>query len=178
MGSKELARVAVCDLNVEGAKKTAAAINAAGGEAVPFEVDIRDEAAVEGMVNQVGEILGRPSILINFAGIGKTLPLLETDLATWNDTIAVNLTGSFLVAKAVLPGMVEAGFGRIILIGSINSKKALKRRNAYAASKAGVANLTQLIAVEFAAHSITANCLIPTVLAIDSIVNSRFWRFV
>jgi len=57
--------------------------------------------------------------------------------------------------------MVDAGFGRIVLIGSINSRKALKRRNAYAASKAGVANLTQLIAVEFADHGITANCLIP-----------------
>jgi NAD(P)-dependent dehydrogenase (short-subunit alcohol dehydrogenase family) len=113
------------------------------------------------MAAAIKKALGPPSILVNCAGTGTTLPLLETDLETWNKTIAVNLTGSFLVAKALLPDMVDAGFGRIVLIGSINSRKALKRRNAYAASKAGVANLAQLIAVEFADHGITSNCILP-----------------
>ena len=90
------------------------------------------------------------------------MPLLETDLATWNETIAVNLTGSFLVAKAVLPGMVDAAFGRIVLIGSINSKKALKAsKRPIAVSKAGVASFAQLLAIEFAEHGITANCILP-----------------
>lgn len=159
--ASEGATVAIADLNGGLAKKTAAAITKDGGDARPFQVDVRDEASVQAMADAIKKSAGPPSALIACAGVGKTLPLLETDLATWNETIAVNLTGSFLCAKAVLPDMIEAGYGRIVLIGSINSRKALKRRNAYAVSKAGVANLAQLLAVEFAEHGITANCIAP-----------------
>lgn len=159
--ASEGATVAVADLNGDAAGETAVSIAESSGDAHAFQVDVGDEASVSKMSAALKVGMGPPSILVNCAGIGTTQPLLETDLETWNRTIQVNLTGSFLLAKAVLPDMVEAGFGRIILIGSINSRKALKRRNAYAASKAGVANLTQLIAVEFAEHGITANCLIP-----------------
>ena len=159
--ASEGAVVAIADMNRKAAEESAAAIGDKGGEALPFDVDVSEETSVGEMASAVRKAAGPPSILINCAGIGKTLPLLETDLAIWNETIAVNLTGSFLVAKAVLPEMVDAGFGRIVLIGSINSRTALKHRNAYAASKAGVANLTQLIAVEFAEHGITANCIAP-----------------
>ena len=159
--ANEKATVAIADLNGDMAEETATVITKDGGDAHPFQVDVREEASVLAMVDAVKQMVGPPSALIACAGIGKTLPLLETDLATWNETIAVNLTGSFLCAKAVLPDMIEAGYGRIVLIGSINSRKALKRRNAYAVSKAGVANLAQLLAVEFAEHGITANCLLP-----------------
>ena len=159
--AREGAVVAIADLNGEAGKRVASAIGKDGGKSVSAEVDVRDEASVAAMIKVVEEKAGPPSILVTCAGIGTTLPLLETDLATWNDTIAVNLTGSFLSAKAVLPAMIEAGFGRIVMIGSINSRKPLKHRNAYAVSKAGVANLAQLIAVEFAEHGITANCLLP-----------------
>ncbi len=157
----EGATVAVADLNGEAAGETAVAIGKMGATAVSVQVDVRDEASIEQMADAINKKAGPPSILVTCAGVGTTLPLLETDLATWNETIAVNLTGSFLAAKAVLPGMVKAGFGRLILIGSINSKKALKHRNAYAVSKAGVASLAQLLAVEFAEHGITANCILP-----------------
>jgi NAD(P)-dependent dehydrogenase (short-subunit alcohol dehydrogenase family) len=159
--AKEQGRIAVADRHLDGAKETVSLIEKAGGEALPVEVDVKDEASVARMIEAIEAELGPPAVLVNCAGIGKTLPLLETDLSVWNETIAVNLTGSFLVAKAVLPAMVKAGFGRIVLIGSINSRKALKRRNAYAASKAGVFSLAQLIAVEFAEHGITANCIAP-----------------
>ncbi|MEZ5936487.1 MAG: SDR family NAD(P)-dependent oxidoreductase, partial [Alphaproteobacteria bacterium] len=131
-------RVALADVNGEAAKEAADAIRMEGGDALPFEVDVSEAESVADMAAAVKERMEAPAILVNCAGIGTTLPLLETDLALWNRTIAVNLTGSFLVAKALLPDMVDAGFGRIILIGSINSRKALRHRNAYAASKAGV----------------------------------------
>ncbi len=157
----EGATVAIADLNAAAAEATAVAIGKKGGAAVSVQVDVRDEKSVGQMVDAVKVKAGPPSVLVNCAGVGTTLSLLETDLLTWNETISVNLTGSFLVAKAVLPGMVDAGFGRIVLIGSINSKKALKHRNAYAVSKAGVASLAQLLAIEFAEHGITANCILP-----------------
>ena len=157
----EGARVVIADQNGDGAKESTGIITKAGGEAHAFQVDVSDEMSVHRMAAAVKDVVGPPLILVHCAGIGTTLPLLETDLETWNKTIAVNLTGSFLVTKAVLQDMVEAGFGRVVLIGSINSRRALKHRNAYAVSKAGVANLAQLIAVEFAEHGVTANCILP-----------------
>lgn len=159
--AEEQARVAVADLNLDGAGETVAAIKSSGGEAVPIQVDVRDEASVSAMVEAATAGLGAPSVLVTCAGIGTTKPLLDTDLATWNETIAVNLTGTFLCAKAAAPGMIATGWGRMVLIGSINSRKALKHRNAYAVSKAGVMSLAQLLAIEFAEHGITANCIAP-----------------
>ncbi|MGI9504902.1 MAG: SDR family NAD(P)-dependent oxidoreductase [Geminicoccaceae bacterium] len=157
----EGARVVIADLNGDAAKESVGAITKAGGEAHAVQVDVSEETSVRRMTAATKKAVGPPSILVHCAGIGTTLPLLETDLETWNKTIAVNLTGSFLITKAVLPDMVSAGFGRIVLIGSINTRKALKHRNAYATSKAGVASLAQLIAVEFAEHGVTANCILP-----------------
>jgi NAD(P)-dependent dehydrogenase (short-subunit alcohol dehydrogenase family) len=153
--------VIAADRNLEGARATAAAIREAGGQASDHSVDVRDEASVAALFEAAKAGLGAPSTLVTCAGIGKTMPLLETDLATWNDTIAVNLTGSFLCTRAAAPAMIEAGYGRLVLIGSINSRKALKDRNAYAVSKAGVWSLTQLLAVELAEHGITANAIAP-----------------
>jgi NAD(P)-dependent dehydrogenase (short-subunit alcohol dehydrogenase family) len=157
----EEASVVIADMNEKGAVETAEAIERQGGKALPVQVDVREENSVGTMVSSAKAGLGSPSILVTCAGIGKTQPLLETDLSTWNDTIAVNLTGTFLCARACAPDMIAAGWGRMVLIGSINSRKALKHRNAYAVSKAGVMNLAQLLAVELAEHGITANCIAP-----------------
>lgn len=159
--ASEQAEIAVADLNVDDADQTVAMIESAGGKAMSVGVDVRDEMSVAAMVDATAKAFGPPAILVTCAGIGTTKPLLETDVATWNETITVNLTGTFLCTKAAAPAMIEAGFGRMVLIGSINSRKALKHRNAYAVSKAGVMSLVQLLAVEFAEHGITANGIAP-----------------
>ncbi|MGI9433484.1 MAG: SDR family NAD(P)-dependent oxidoreductase [Geminicoccaceae bacterium] len=157
----EHASVVIADLNAAGARETAETIERQGGKALPVQVDVRDESSVRAMVSSAEAGFGAPSILVTCAGIGTTRPLLETDLSTWNETIAVNLTGTFLCSKTCAPLMIESGWGRMVLIGSINSRKALKHRNAYAVSKAGVWSLAQLLAVELAEHGITANCIAP-----------------
>lgn len=157
----EKARVAVADLKLDDADETAALIRDQGGEALAIQVDVTDEASVTKMVGATAAGFAAPDILVTCAGIGKTMPLLETDLDTWNATMAVNVTGSFLCCKAVAPSMIDRGWGRLVLIGSINSRKALKHRNAYAVSKAGVLSLAQLLAIELAEHGITANCIAP-----------------
>ena len=159
--AREKAKTAVADLRLDDGEETAALIRKAGGEALAVEVDVRDEASVARMVDVTERAFGDPDILVTCAGIGKTMPLLETDLKSWNDTIDVNLTGTFLCCKAAAPAMIENGWGRMVLIGSINSRKALKHRNAYAVSKAGVFSLAQLLAIELAEHGITANCIAP-----------------
>jgi len=159
--AEEKAKVAVADLKLDDAEQTATLIRQDGGEALAIEVDVREESSVATMINTASTTFGSIDVLVTCAGIGKTMPLLETDLDTWNQTLAVNLTGTFLCCKAVAPAMIEKGWGRIVLIGSINSRKALKHRNAYATSKAGVFSLAQLLAVELAEHGITANCIAP-----------------
>ena len=157
----EGAKVVVADLRLGDAETTADLIRKKGGAASAVEVDVADQASVADMIAAAASAFGAPDILVTCAGIGKTLPLLETDLETWNRTIEVNLTGTFLCCKAAAPAMIERGWGRMVLIGSINSRKALKHRNAYAASKAGVWSLAQLLAVELAEHGVTANCIAP-----------------
>ncbi len=159
--AKEKAKVAVADLRIDDAGETADIIKKNGGAALAIQVDVRDEASVAKMVEVTSATFSAPHVLVTCAGIGKTMPLLQTDLETWNETIDVNLTGTFLCCKAVAPAMIERGWGRMVLIGSINSRKALKHRNAYATSKAGVLSLAQLLALELAEHGITANCIAP-----------------
>lgn len=159
--AKENAKVAVADLKLDDAEETAALIRQNGGEAQVIEVNVREESSVARMVDTVSTTFASVDVLVTCAGIGKTMPLLETDLDTWNQTLSVNLTGTFLCCKAVAPLMIKKGWGRMVLIGSINSRKALKHRNAYATSKAGVLSLAQLLALELAEHGITANCIAP-----------------
>ena len=159
--ASEGAKVAIADFSLDLAEEAVAAIRDHGGDALAIQVDVKEESSVKDMVKATSDGLGNPDILITCAGIGKTMPLLETDLDTWNETMAVNVTGSFLCCKAAAPLMIEKGWGRMVLIGSINSRKALKHRNAYAVSKAGVLSLTQLLAIELAEHGITANCIAP-----------------
>ena len=116
---------------------------------------------VAGAIDATEATFGIAQILVTCAGIGQLKAFLDTDLDTWNDTLAVNLTGTFLCAQAAARRMVGTGWGRIVTIGSINSERAITGRNAYAASKGGVAMLTKVMAIELAAHGITVNALAP-----------------
>jgi 3-oxoacyl-[acyl-carrier protein] reductase len=154
-------RIAIADLNQAAAAQLADEIRAGAGEAAAIGVDVRAPDQVERMVAETLQRLGPVQILVTCAGIGRTLPILETDLATWNETLAVNLTGTFLCAQAAARRMVEAGFGRIVMIGSVNSRRPITGRNAYAVSKAGVLSLMQLMAIELAPHGVTVNGVAP-----------------
>ena len=156
--AREGARIAIADLNQEQAERVAEEI---GADAAAIGVDVRAPDQVERMVAETERRLGPVQILVTCAGIGRTLPILETDLATWNETLAVNLTGTFLCAQAAARRMVEAGFGRIVMIGSVNSRRPITGRNAYAVSKAGVLSLMQLMAIELAPHGVTVNGVAP-----------------
>jgi NAD(P)-dependent dehydrogenase (short-subunit alcohol dehydrogenase family) len=101
-------------------------------------------------------------------------PFEETSLQSWQRTLDVNLTGGFLISRAVVPGMRDRGYGRIVSIGSsAGVTGGTKSVAAYAASKAGLMALTKSIANEYASHGITANALAPTLIDTDMIADMR-----
>ena len=136
--------------------------------------DVSDEAAIDAAFTRVEAELGPVSVLVLNAGIYPIVPFEETTRELWDRTLAINLTGAFLAARRALPAMREAGYGRLIGIGSSAGKAGGKRSvAAYAASKAGVMTLMKSIANEYAKHGITANALAPALIDTPMIADTR-----
>ncbi|GAA2734356.1 3-oxoacyl-ACP reductase FabG [Actinocorallia aurantiaca] len=155
------ALVAIFDLNGEAARDTAASIEKEGGKAVGLAVDVTDRAAVDAGVAEVRARLGRPAILVNNAGLAVVQPSLEVTAEDWNRLLAVNLTGTFSCCQAVLPDMLDEGWGRIVNISSSSVHSGSSRMAAYVAAKSGVVGLTKVLALEFSPKGITVNTIPP-----------------
>jgi NAD(P)-dependent dehydrogenase (short-subunit alcohol dehydrogenase family) len=158
-----------------GAKVAALDLEAPGHEGIlGVACDVSEEAAVEAAFAKVEAELGSPAVLVLNAGIYPIVPFEETTRELWDRTMAINLTGAFLCARRALPAMREAGYGRIIGIGSSAGKAGGSRSvAAYAASKAGVMTLMKSIANEYAKHGITANALAPALIDTPMIADTR-----
>jgi NAD(P)-dependent dehydrogenase (short-subunit alcohol dehydrogenase family) len=138
-------------------------ITDAGGQATSVPTDVSDEAAVGHLFAEVAAI-GRVSVLVCAAGRLTPAPFAETTPAMWNQTLGVNLTGTFLCSRAAFTAMVPAAEGRILTIGSLSGVYATEKfpgLAAYNVSKYGVIGLTEAIAVEGKQHGISAICLSP-----------------
>ncbi|HEU0012745.1 MAG TPA: SDR family NAD(P)-dependent oxidoreductase [Longimicrobium sp.] len=123
--------------------------------------DVTDEEGVAGAFDRAAEALGPPYILVNNAGQAEGAPFAQTSRELWDRLIAVNLTGTFLCTRAVLPAMQAAGEGRIVNVASIAGLKGASHIAAYCASKHGVVGLTRALAAETARQGITANAVCP-----------------
>jgi 2-dehydro-3-deoxy-L-rhamnonate dehydrogenase (NAD+) len=125
-------------------------------------VDVTDPASVSAAVQVTRERFGGIDILVNNAGIaGPNHPLWEYPLETWRQVVEVNLLGTFYCCRAVVPVMLEGGYGRIINIASIASKDGNPQASAYSAAKAGVIGLTKSLGKELARQGILVNCITP-----------------
>jgi len=126
-----------------------------------FSVDVTDAQAVEAAVAEVGVV----DILINSAGIvGPNVPLWEVELAEWRKVFAVNVEGLFTVTKAVVPGMIDRGWGRIVSMASMAGKDGNPNLSAYSASKAAVIGLTKSLGKELAKTGVIVNAIAPAVI--------------
>jgi NAD(P)-dependent dehydrogenase (short-subunit alcohol dehydrogenase family) len=155
------ATVAIFDVNGAAARATAESIEEAGGKAIGLPVDVTDRAAIDAALDEVRSRFGRPTILVNSAGITVNVPFLELTAETWNRVLAINLTGTFDCCQAVLPDMIEEGWGRIVNISSSSIHSGTPTLGAYVASKSGVVGLTKVLALEFGRHGITVNTIPP-----------------
>jgi 3-oxoacyl-[acyl-carrier protein] reductase len=155
-------RVVVADLALDGARRVAEEIDPPGQRAHAVEVDVTDYDSVEAMVAAVVAWGGHVDVMVNNAGLAEPqVPTWELSLADWHRTIEVDLTGVFHGCRAVLPGMIERGWGRIVNISSIAGKDARYNPVAYAAAKAGVIGLTKAVAHEVAERGILVNAITP-----------------
>jgi 3-oxoacyl-[acyl-carrier protein] reductase len=163
--AKAGAEVAAADLRIEAADRVAADIVSQGGRAFAVQADVSNRASVEAMFRQVVDKAGRIDVLVNNAGIaGRAAPVWEQTDEDWQSVVDVNLKGVFLCCRAVLPGMRERGYGRIVNISSVAGKEGNPNMVPYSATKAGVIALTKSVAKEVATENICLNAVTPTVI--------------
>lgn len=161
----EGATIAVNSLHPEKAQATAERLSSAGPEAEAFPADVADPTEVERMVTSIEARLGTIEVLVNNAAVLSMRELTEMDIADWHRQIAVDLTGPFLVSRRVIPGMIEARWGRIVNVSSIWGLVGARGATAYAAAKGGLIELTRAMAQEVGANGVRVTAVAPGVVS-------------
>ncbi len=155
------AKVAIADVNIDGANDAVQRLISSGVEAVALKVDVRDPDEAERMVEATVTRFGKLDILIHSAGVGIERSFLETTPDEWRRLIDIDLSGTFYCAQAAARRMVQGGYGRIVCLASTAGLRGGTGRAAYGAAKGGVIALTKVMAVELAPSGVTANALAP-----------------
>jgi NAD(P)-dependent dehydrogenase (short-subunit alcohol dehydrogenase family) len=153
--------VAIWDLNTDAAEVAAKEIEAAGGTAIGVGADVADRASLEAALAFTTEQLGVPTVLVNNAGIDGFAPFLKISTEKWQRILDINLTGTFHCCQLLIPGMVDAGWGRIVNISSSSAQGGQPYMAHYVSSKAGMIGLTKSLALEFGPSGITVNTIPP-----------------
>ncbi|MFT5657129.1 MAG: NAD(P)-dependent dehydrogenase (short-subunit alcohol dehydrogenase family) [Gammaproteobacteria bacterium] len=153
------AKIAIADINIEGAE--AAAEKLGGAEVIAIKVDVSDPSSATSMVSDVVNHYGKLDILMHSAGVGIEKSFLDTTEEEWRRLIDIDLSGTFFCAQAAARQMAKDHYGRIVLLSSTAGLRGGTGRAAYGAAKGGVVALTKVIAVELAHLGITANALAP-----------------
>ncbi len=158
--------VVLCDVSADDVTRTAEELVQAGGDAIGLRTDVSDEGSVNDLIAQIEARHGRLNIIVNNAGLmlrlnGKNPRIEETPRDLWDRTIAVNLTGPFLVCRAAVPLLKKSEWGRIVNISSRAARMLTSGNTYYTASKLGLIGLSRVLAGELGPFGITVNCVAP-----------------
>ena len=169
--AQESHRVALLDLDGDGAEREAGNLRETGVRALGAKVDVTDRGAVDEALDRVRTELGAIEIMVTSAGLDEFVPFTEITTAQWDRMLAVNLTGTFHCIQAAVPDMLAGGWGRVVMISSSSAQSGAPRMAHYVASKGGVVGLTKALAVELGPKGITVNTIPPG--AIDTPMSRR-----
>lgn len=160
--AKDGHHVVICDINIDAAEQFVRQLREEGHTADACKADVASAESVSNVFSWIESEFGRCDVLVNSAGIAKTMPFLEFDLDVFNKTMHINVTGTFMCCQHAARIMQKNGFGRIINIASVAGLRAVgKGRTAYGTSKGAVIALTRQMAVELNEYGITANAIAP-----------------
>lgn len=168
--SEEGAKVVIAEINEKNGQAMVDEINQAGGEAIFVKTDVSSEEDTMNLAKVAIERFGRIDTLCHFAGAGGSMhskdfmvygKLWEFPLKDFERMIRINLTGTYLVSKAVIPHMIEQKSGSIVYCSSENGIKAVRNADAYTAAKGGVVALTRVVAANLGEYNIRVNCICP-----------------
>lgn len=159
--AQEGADVVVVEWNRETGTETRKEIEALGRRGLFFGVDVADRGQVEKMIAEVVTAFGRIDILVNNAGFDRPGNLLKTKEEDWNAVFGVHLTGTLNCIQAVVPHMIEKGYGKIINLSSVWGKRGAVSEISYSTAKAGILGLTKSVARELGRYQINVNAVLP-----------------
>lgn len=161
--------VAVADLKLETARETAESINASGGKAVAVQADVTDTASVQAAVKTVTAELGPVEVAVNNAGWDDFMPFLDTTEEFWDRILDINFKGALRVVQAVVPGMIERGWGRVVNIGSDAGRVGSSMEAVYSGAKGGIIAFTKKLSQELGPFGITVNAIAPSMTLTERI---------
>jgi NAD(P)-dependent dehydrogenase (short-subunit alcohol dehydrogenase family) len=163
--AREGARVAIIDIDAGRVDGAVNELRSTGANAAGYVASVTDDAAVRSAVKSIERELGPPDVLMNNAGAVCLGRLDQTEIADWDRVMATNVSGTFLVSRAVLPGMLERRRGAIINVGSVAGLAGIGNMAAYCAAKGAIVSLTRQMAADYSGHGIRVNCICPGTVA-------------
>ena len=171
--AKDGFKVAILDVAEGAAEQAAKSIESAGAVARGYQADVTDREQVDAALAAARSDLGPLAVVVANAAVALLQPFLSMTLDQWNHTLAINLTGTFNVVQSALPDLVDAGWGRMVLISSSAAQRGAPKMAHYAASKGGQMALTKALAVEFAKSGVTVNTVAPSAVETPSVQRKR-----